>query len=428
MDVSTTKTCLVFILTATFFVGCQDISTRFIGVQSIKPEQLYHVIANGSNPLILDIRAYSTFEKGRIKGAIKVDRHNIDGFLEKYPQDRDRMIITVCHSGWESQIAAAAIMSYGYPNTYNLKGGMKSWQQLEYPLAPSVRKVDIAHLNEPPVIKISLLTQLAVTVAAFVIKPVYVIISFVIIVILWRRKEKDLALIRNAMIFFFIGENACSLNYLIASNASPELEFIHGLGMVFMFFFLEWGLFLFFDERIVHYRNQDRVCLFQKLCKTCWKNNTGECGFYKLVLFLIPCIAFVSLIPVTMPLRPFKIIMPVFGSNVLWDKDFWNLFFEFRVYPILGAIAFAGSYFWIWKGKSGLLKAELPFFVGLGFSSYAFFRFCLLLPFRENQGWADWWEESTELVMIITVLLLLLRFSKQLNLKFPPVFGKIKAR
>ena len=63
-------------------------------------------------------------------------------------------------------------------------------------------------------------------------------------------------------------------------------------------------------------------------------------------------------------------------------------------------ICFMISFFYLRQGRSGVIKAQLPFFLALGFSSYSFFRFSLLLTFNENQGWADWWEESTEFIMI----------------------------
>jgi hypothetical protein len=126
----------------------------------------------------------------------------------------------------------------------------------------------------------------------------------------------------------------------------------------------------------------------------CWKKEPVVCGLHRLALWLLPALAFVALIPLTMPLRPFKIVMPVFLSDVVWLKDFWNLFFEFRLYPILGALGFMMSFLYLRRGRSGLIKSQLPFFLALGFTSYSFFRFGLLLTFNENQGWADWWEES----------------------------------
>ena len=127
-----------------------------------------------------------------------------------------------------------------------------------------------------------------------------------------------------------------------------------------------------------------------------------------------------------MPLRPFKIVMPVFLSDVVWLKDFWNLMTEFRLYPILGALSFMISFIYLRRGRSGLIRAQLPFFLALGFTSYSFFRFGLLLTFNENQGWADWWEESTEFIMIAMVVLLLVVFKNQLELESTWLFRKIK--
>ena len=129
-----------------------------------------------------------------------------------------------------------------------------------------------------------------------------------------------------------------------------------------------------------------------------------------------------------MPLRPFQIIMPVFLSDVLWLKDFWNLFFEFRVYPILGALGFIISYLWLRKGRHALTKAQLPFFLAMGFSVYSYFRFGLFLTFSENQAWADWWEESTEFILVALVMALLMVFKNQLDLKMPWNLSKIAAR
>jgi hypothetical protein len=111
--------------------------------------------------------------------------------------------------------------------------------------------------------------------------------------------------------------------------------------------------------------------------------------------------------------------MPVFLSDVVWLKDFWNLFFEFRIYPILGACGFMIAFHYLCRGRSGLIKAQLPFFLALGFTSYSFFRFALLLTFKENQGWADWWEESTEFIMIAMVLLFIEVFKHQLKIETP---------
>jgi hypothetical protein len=324
---------------------------------------------------------------------------NIEGYLEKIQILHQHIIVAVCATGWQSQIAAATIMAHGYRNVYYLIGGTTRWKELGFTLQQVAGMEPEAKALKPPIIEISLLSQLAMTLAAFIVKPVYIVMTFLVIVMLWRKRSRDLVLIRYAMVFFFIGENACSLNYLVASNTSIWLEFVHGIGMVGMFFLLSWGLVVFFDERVVHYLDPERQCVFQRHCKLCWKKENVSCGLHRLAIYLLPALAFTAFIPVTMPLR----------------------------YPILGALCFIASYFWTRKGRHALPKAQLPFFLALGFTFYSFFRFGLLLTFNENQAWADLWEESTEFIMVALVMILLLVFKNQLGLKIPWKFSKIES-
>jgi rhodanese-related sulfurtransferase len=428
------KTCLnkpiflvaLVLLVAPTLLSCQRVSATFIGVQDISAVDLNNALAEETPPIVIDMRDEADFRRNHIPGAIHLNLESIDGYAVKGNIPGGGRIVTVCSKGWDSQIAAATLMAHGYRDVYNLAGGMHRWQEAGYALqSGSGITLDKAILI-PPVVEISLLTQLAMTVAAFVVKPAYIIMSALVFLLLWRKNSGDLVLIRNAMLVFFIGENACTLNYLLASNTSIRLEFLHGLGMVGMFFLLFWGLVRFFDERVLHYIEPDKTCAFQRLCRRCWKKEQVSCGLHRLALWLLPALAFVALIPVTMPLRPFRIVMPVFLSEVVWLKDFWNLFIEFRLYPILGAMCFVAAFLWLRRGQSGLLKSQLLFFLALGFTSYSFFRFGLLLTFNENQGWADWWEESTEFIMVGMVVLLLVVFKKQLELEDTWLYRKLR--
>jgi rhodanese-related sulfurtransferase len=408
--------------------GCQRYAAKFIGVQSIGAADLHKIITSNTKPLILDLRETRHYRKGHIPGAIRMDRDSIEGYLEEIQIPFQRLIVTVCANGWQSQIAAASVMAHGYRNVYNLIGGTTRWVELGYPFQPAAGLNPAATGLKPPIVKISLLSQLAMTLAAFIVKPAYIVMTLMVIVMLWPKRSRDLVLIRHAMVLFFIGENACSLNYLLAANSSVWLEFVHGLGMVGMFFLLVWGLVVFFDERVIHYLASERPCVFQRHCKLCWKKENVPCGLHRLAIYLLPALAFTALIPVSMPLRPFRIIMPVFLTEVLWLKDFWNLFLEFRIYPILGAMGFITAYFWMRKGRHALSKTQLPFFLALGFTFYSYFRFGLLLTFNENQAWADWWEESTEFIMVAMVMILLMVFRRQLGLKMPWKFSKVASR
>lgn len=417
----------IIILAAPALFSCQRISAAFIGIRSINAEALNKEISTDSPPIIIDVRRESAYLKSHIPGAIHLSTESIDGYAAKGRMLRTSRIVIVCAHGRDSQIAAATVMAYGYPNVYSLAGGIQRWHKLGYPLQAGSGPAVDKQLLMPPVVEISVLSQLAVTVAAFVVKPAYIIMSALVFLILWQKKSKDLVLMRNAMLVFFIGENACTLNYLMASNESVWLEWLHGLGMVGMFFLLFRGLVRFLDDRVLHYNEPDRTCVLQRFCRHCWKKEPVSCGLHRLALWLLPALAVVALIPLTMPLRPFKIVMPVFLSEVVWFKDFWNLFFEFRLYPILAALGFMITFFYLRRGRSGLVPAQLPFFLALGFTSYSFFRFGLLLTFSENQGWADWWEESTEFIMIAMVVLFLEVFKRQLKIVTPWPPGNFEA-
>ncbi len=401
---------ILILLVAPALLSCQRVSAKFIGVQSLSAADLNYALAEPSPPVVIDIRDDDAYRRNHIHGAVRLNLESIDGYAVKGGVPPDNRIVVVCSSGWDSQIAAATLMAYGYRKVYSLAGGMRRWQELGYELQAGANTAMDKGLLAPPVVEISLLSQLAMTAAAFVVKPAYIVMSALVVLLLWRKNYGDLVLIRNAMLVFFIGENACTLNYLIASNKSIRLEFLHGLGMVGMFFLLFWGLVRFFDERVLHYIDPGKTCAFQRHCRHCWKKEPVSCGLHRLALWLLPALAFVALIPVTMPLRPFRIVMPVFLSDVVWLKDFWNLFIEFRLYPILGAACFVAAFLWLRRGQNRLKKSQLPFFLALGFTSYSFFRFGLLLTFSENQAWADWWEESTEFIVIAMVVLLLVVF------------------
>jgi rhodanese-related sulfurtransferase len=417
---------ILILLVAPALLSCQRVSAEFIGVQSISAADLNKALAEQSPPIVIDIREDAAYRRNHIPGAIHLNLEGIDGYAVKGSIPHDNRIVVVCSSGWDSQIAAATLMAHGYRNVYSLAEGMRGWQEPAYELQSGSGTAVDKRMLAPPVVEISLLSQLAMTVAAFVVKPAYILMSALVILMLWRQNSMDLVLIRNAMLVFFIGENACTLNYLAASNKSIWLEFLHGLGMVAMFILLFWGLVRFVDERVLHYIDPAKTCACQRHCRHCWKKEPVSCGLHRLALWLLPALAFVALIPVTMPLRPFRIVMPVFLSDVVWLKDFWNLFFEFRLYPILGAVCFVLAFLWLRRGQNGLLKSQLPFFLALGFTSYSFFRFGLLLTFSENQAWADWWEESTEFIMVAMVVLLLVVFKNQLDLENTWLYQKLK--
>ena len=60
--------------------------------------------------------------------------NEIDKNLDKFPQDKSARIVLYCRSGRMSAIAAETIVKLGYTDVWNLKEGMREWEQKGYTL------------------------------------------------------------------------------------------------------------------------------------------------------------------------------------------------------------------------------------------------------------------------------------------------------
>ena len=56
--------------------------------------------------------------------------------LDKFPADKDRMIVVYCIVGITSQTASEALVAAGYTKVMHLEGGTMRWQQMGYPAYP----------------------------------------------------------------------------------------------------------------------------------------------------------------------------------------------------------------------------------------------------------------------------------------------------
>ncbi len=53
---------------------------------------------------------------------------------DKLPQDKNAKMVLYCSSGHMSTIGSETLVRLGYTNVYGLAGGMKAWQERQYPL------------------------------------------------------------------------------------------------------------------------------------------------------------------------------------------------------------------------------------------------------------------------------------------------------
>lgn len=81
------------------------------------------------NAVILDVRTDLEVEQGKIPGAIQVNIQHAAHFMDQIKQmDPSNNYFIYCRSGARSAQACMVMNSLGFPNTYNLLGGILDWK------------------------------------------------------------------------------------------------------------------------------------------------------------------------------------------------------------------------------------------------------------------------------------------------------------
>lgn len=81
---------------------------------------------------VIDIRAVDAFRAGHILGAKNIPLDELAQKTEKL--EKDAPLILCCDAGNSSQRALALLAKTGFSRLYNLRGGIRAWQQDNLPL------------------------------------------------------------------------------------------------------------------------------------------------------------------------------------------------------------------------------------------------------------------------------------------------------
>ena len=76
--------------------------------------------------LFMDVRDPASFKAAHIPGAVHVNDHNIEAFVQATPHDRP--IVIYCYHGLSSQGGAAFLMEHGFIDVRSLSGGFDAWR------------------------------------------------------------------------------------------------------------------------------------------------------------------------------------------------------------------------------------------------------------------------------------------------------------
>ncbi len=94
-----------------------------MGIKQLKPREL----DQKKGVTLLDVRTNKEYGEGHIPGAIHIPLTEIGDKVKKLKKDKE--IVVFCQNGNRSIWAIKRLMSMGYKNLYNLKGGYRAWKR-----------------------------------------------------------------------------------------------------------------------------------------------------------------------------------------------------------------------------------------------------------------------------------------------------------
>jgi phage shock protein E len=107
----------------------ETLSTTGGSYQSVTPDELNTMLKNKD---FVFVNVHTPFA-GNIAGTdLSIAYDQIEQNLSQLPTDKNAKIVLYCRSGHMSRIAAEKLVSLGFTNIWDLKGGMVDWEQAGY--------------------------------------------------------------------------------------------------------------------------------------------------------------------------------------------------------------------------------------------------------------------------------------------------------
>ena len=373
------------------------------------------------NTVLVDVRSPVAFNRKHIVGAINwpypeiLKMTNADDIPKAL---RNRTLLLICNVGLESARATLILRSLSADEVYNVRGGLQSWgdgiRQLNGLQNGGFRSSDGTR-SPFPYRDTSLPLQWFVSLTAFGIKPLYMAISLALIIILKRRKAGDLEALKWALILFLTGEVFCAINYLLFSENSYLLEYLHSYGMVMAFALAVYAIIMGLEDRILKLNHPNDRCTGLSLCPRCIKYEITTCGAMRLLMLMAIFFSVCALIPLQAPFHAVGYITHILGSDYFYTHPVTYQMFEARFAPVAAILLYLGAAFLLGgRNTTRFFYGRLSFAAATGLLGFAYFRVGLLSIFREDLAWFVIWEELTELLFIAAVAAFLWLFRARL--------------
>jgi phage shock protein E len=100
--------------------------------RNVTPADAYNMVSKRDGLYLLDVRTPGEYRQARLEGARLIP---IDQLVNRLPElPKDRPILVYCAVGSRSAQVVNYLARQGYPEVYNLYGGIYSWAQKGFPI------------------------------------------------------------------------------------------------------------------------------------------------------------------------------------------------------------------------------------------------------------------------------------------------------
>jgi rhodanese-related sulfurtransferase len=396
----------------------------FGGIPTVEPQEAKRRLHEESTVVLVDVRSDERFLAGHIEGAVDWPLEQVLalGNQDQIPAElHGKTLFLLCDSGAAGRLATWHLLRLGVEQAVNVRGGIQEWvhsaPQREGGEWDRWRTPN--HLGYFPFRDSPQWEQAIAVVSYFFIKPIYMLLSLVVVAALWRSTAADLIALRWGMIIFFLGESACAVNYFGYKETSYFWDYLHGAGMFVCFSFLAYAILETVDGRVLELSNPQRRCAASRLCGACVKFADAPCGLPRSFYLLIPTLAVVAMMVPTADWHDASYNTRIFGEpynythlRVFQQMENW--------YCPAAALVMLGASLAILllKRHEPIGAAKIAFAAGIGPLGFGMLRMLLGAAYDQNRVWFLFWEEATEFLMVFGICCLLWIFRRGL---FPAV-------
>ncbi|MEI6807275.1 MAG: rhodanese-like domain-containing protein [bacterium] len=404
---------LFIILLAAFGLLTPLLNALWNRVPAVSPDEAMAAIQ--SNPgmnILIDIRKTNdVYCTSVISNAMQEpDPSNLK---PEFLRSKDKVFI-LCNTGFSSSQVVRELRQKGYNNVFNVTGGVENWIAGKTAPDKSGGCLHPSPSPEGPVSEVvcrnelTKFEQFIICFSGFGLKPLYEVVSLMIALLIWKWPEPHWRTLRWSMLAFFLGENACAINYLCFTQENFTWEFWHCYGMLVAFGLVFYALIGFVDHHLIRYSEKDKSCALLHLCKNCYKHKPVACNLRIIFLFAIPAVFIICFMPISAPFKSFISIGSVYGTDILFTHPVLQQLYEIRIYPVLAMLLLATAWTMLIKWKESAWDLSKMFFsAALGVIGFSMLRFMLFWSYSDNILWAEAWEEITEALFIMTIVVLL---------------------